>query len=441
MRKFCLHFYTIVNEKPIQAFTGLCAKIYKFCALIGKSFAINKNINYNYINVYGERIPSMLNQNLNSNNVKSFGILLNDPPDTDSGVYDLNRTSLLISDELYKYRCSGPVILDYVFGMSLLVIYSDDKASYFYLDRIILLNPGVTFSIVPMCTGCCVDIYTEQEHPLEKLEPINKEAFKDSVSELKLGEIYTFIYQETKQDFYFRGERHEPMEIMYVDKGEMHNIVDGHDILLGQQELVIIDHNSWHMQYSSSGVSLLTISFDSGSDLLTPITNMKLKASNYVKQLIEKMLHERSQQLTGSHDYLSSLLNICLIELLRDATCSKSAESVMPATIKCENQIIGRAVEEISKNIRHKYTVKDLAASINVSVTYLSRLFTTHLGMSPGKYITQIRLQECKALIREGELSIGEIAEQMGYASIQHFSAQFKNWFGLSPSEYAKSLL
>lgn len=383
----------------------------------------------------------MLNQNLNSNNVKSFGILLNDPPDTKSGVYTSSRTSLLISDELYKYKCSEAVVLDYVFGMSLLVIYSDDKVSYFYLDRIILLNPGVTFSIVPMCTGCCVDVYTKKDHPLEKLGPIIKEAFADSVSELGLGEIYTFLYQETKHDFYFRGERHEPLEIMYVDKGKMHNIVDGQDILLSQQELVIINHNSWHMQYSSSGVSLLTISFNSGSDLLVPITNMKLRASNYVKQLIEKMLHEQSQQLVGSHDYLSSLLNICLIELLREATCSKTAESVLPATIKYENYIIGRAVEEISKNIKHKFAVKDLAASINVSVTYLSRLFITHLGKAPGKYITQIRLQECKALIREGELSIGEIAEQMGYASIQHFSAQFKNWFGISPSEYAKSLL
>ena len=60
--------------------------------------------------------------------------------------------------------------------------------------------------------------------------------------------------------------------------------------------------------------------------------------------------------------------------------------------------------------------------------------------MPPGKYIIRIRLEECKTLLREGELPMGEIAEKMGFSSAQHFSKQFRSCFGISPSQYVRSL-
>ena len=45
-----------------------------------------------------------------------------------------------------------------------------------------------------------------------------------------------------------------------------------------------------------------------------------------------------------------------------------------------------------------------------------------------------------KTLLREGEYSMGGIARRMGFSSAQHFSKQFRRYFGITPTEYVKSL-
>lgn len=98
------------------------------------------------------------------------------------------------------------------------------------------------------------------------------------------------------------------------------------------------------------------------------------------------------------------------------------------------------AVQIISQRIRKKMTLEELASSVHVSVSYLYRIFNSYIGMPPGKYIARIRLEECKTLLREGELSMGDIAKTMGFSSAQHFSKQFRRYFGITPTEYVKSL-
>ena len=65
----------------------------------------------------------------------------------------------------------------------------------------------------------------------------------------------------------------------------------------------------------------------------------------------------------------------------------------------------------------------------------------TQMGISPGEYIRRVKLEESKCLIREGRMNFSKIAELLHYSSIHHFSRQFKDKFGMTPSEYAKSIV
>ena len=62
------------------------------------------------------------------------------------------------------------------------------------------------------------------------------------------------------------------------------------------------------------------------------------------------------------------------------------------------------------------------------------------ISFSMGKYIARIRIEECKMLLREGRLSMGQIASDMGFSSLQHFSRQFHTICGMTPSQYVRSL-
>ena len=56
--------------------------------------------------------------------------------------------------DVRELRADGPVVLDYVSGMPLLVIYEKDARSVYYLDRVLALRPGVRFSLAALGSGC-----------------------------------------------------------------------------------------------------------------------------------------------------------------------------------------------------------------------------------------------------------------------------------------------
>lgn len=349
----------------------------------------------------------------------------------------LTKTRLEISaaDQIPCYEAVNPVILDYISGMSLLVIHQEEGADIFYLDRVVSLEPGTRFSLMPMEESCCVDMLSSQEPTV--VGEIFVSDLEGQEKSLHFERIYTFLYQECANDFYFRGEKHKPYELTYVDRGELHNLVRGQDIVLGQQDFLIIDSGDWHTQYSDLPVSFLTVSFWAEDSSLSTIVNRRISMRPQFKSIFKKML-TRSEQDAYSGEYMESLLKVLLIELLQDTPAETAPQ--YPTASHWENEIVDRAMQLISQNLHRKLTLEELAELVHISVPYLYKLFQVHLGTSPGKYIAKIRIEECKILLREGQLSMGQIAARMGFSSQQQFSRQFSAICGISPTQYLRSL-
>ncbi|MBQ7328396.1 MAG: helix-turn-helix transcriptional regulator [Oscillospiraceae bacterium] len=345
------------------------------------------------------------------------------------------RLEIIAAPEIPRYEAEGPVILDYVSGMSLLVIHREENADIFYLDRVVSLQPGTNFSLMPMDDSCCVDVLSSQEPRI--VGQVSVSDLENQSKDLQFERIYTFLYQECTQDFYFRGESHKPYELTYVDRGKLHNLVRGQDIVLGQQDFMIFDSNDWHTQYADQPVSFLTVSFWAGEGSLSAITNKRIPMRTQFKSIFKKMLTQ-SEEDAYSKEYMESLMKILLIELLQD-TPTESAPQY-PTASHWENEIVDRAMQLISQNLHRRLSLEELAELVHVSVPYLYKLFQVHLGTSPGKYIAKIRIEECKILLREGQLSMGQIAARMGFSSQQQFSRQFSAICGISPTQYLRSL-
>lgn len=71
--------------------------------------------------------------------------------------------------------------------------------------------------------------------------------------------------------------------------------------------------------------------------------------------------------------------------------------------------------------------------------TYLSTLFSTVEGITIEQYIIRQKIERVKELLFYDELSLSEIAYQLGYSSIAHLSAQFKKVTGQTPSQFKKT--
>jgi AraC-like DNA-binding protein len=77
-----------------------------------------------------------------------------------------------------------------------------------------------------------------------------------------------------------------------------------------------------------------------------------------------------------------------------------------------------------------------LADALNMDYHYLSTLFSSVENTTIEKYIILQKIERVKELIVYNELTLSEVAYQMGYSSVQHLSTQFKKITGYTPSHF-----
>lgn len=353
------------------------------------------------------------------------------------------RTVSVTRDTVVQYAVTEPLHLDYDTGMSILAVaQSDGDFVYFYLDKPVCLNPGIRFSIVPYQEACSVTMSAEDGHwPQESVPnaPIRELALS---RQLQVARVYTFFYHEKERGFFFRGEAHSMLELTYVDKGSIHSVADGLDLVLDQGDMAVYGPDQWHMQYADPDCapSYITVTFDLVGNNLSSLFNRKFRTPQKAVQLLQAMLRERDTNDAYSADMLMCLLNQLLLTILRESDNTAEAPLRTANAINSENEVVGHAQRFISDNIRLKLSVPAVAREVGVSPSYLTALFHKNLQISPGEYIRRAKLQESKVMIREGKMNFTEIAQLLQYSTVHHFSRQFKEKFGITPTEYARSI-
>ena len=380
-------------------------------------------------------------RNLNQVSFQGFG---NVPPERSQSakLFEKNEAVLLnlSQTETVIYLAKADTWVTFDNGISVLSVSKDgDNYQHFYLDKPVCIKSGVRFAVSPFMGEATAFLYSK-EAPLE-MGTRSSDILRVE-RQFRVESIYTFWYQEKEQGFLFPGESHPMAELTYVDQGALHSVADGQDLLLKQGDLVIYGPGQWHMQYADIGVAprFVTISFEIQGMELAPLMNRKFTAPQNVVTLLQNMLREQERMDPFSNEIILSQLNLLLLFLLRESAAPRGGKLQTSNAIHSENEIIRQAQQYISSHIREKLSVPLVARQVDVSPSYLTALFHKNLQISPGEYIRRIKLQESKQMIRENNLNFTEIAAELQYSTVHHFSRQFKEKFGITPTEYAKSV-
>ncbi|MCY6960170.1 response regulator transcription factor [Clostridium brassicae] len=94
------------------------------------------------------------------------------------------------------------------------------------------------------------------------------------------------------------------------------------------------------------------------------------------------------------------------------------------------------ALNYIENNFRDNIMLKDVANYMKFSTTYLSKRFKKDMGTNFNKYLTQKRIEEAKKMLESTNISINDIAFDVGYNEPNYFCKVFKKLEGVTPSEY-----
>ena len=172
--------------------------------------------------------------------------------------------------------------------------------------------------------------------------------------------------------------------------------------------------------------------------------NEALHVSEKEKQILSELVEKIEMELQQKIDKHSQELIIVNLELIMKY-CHRYYERQFYTRTNTNRDFIVRfekyleayfASDELRKN--GLPTLKQCGQALNMSGSYLSDLLKLETGRSAKDHIHSYIIEKAKTLLLNSNATISEVAYDLGFEYVQHFSKLFKSKTGINPSEYKK---
>lgn len=177
------------------------------------------------------------------------------------------------------------------------------------------------------------------------------------------------------------------------------------------------------------GIKAKQVLIRAGLSPACPIFNYS--DSDLLIESLDKMITE-ARNVQASDLMLSGLLYQFLARLVHREQSHEPAYDKNPDS----SRYVAKAVEYIEKNYAGILSVNGMAAFLKIDRSYLSTLFSRHLGISPRDFIINYRINKASELLGNPLLSIGDVARSVGYKDPLQFSKTYRKVKGVSPSKF-----
>jgi len=250
---------------------------------------------------------------------------------------------------------------------------------------------------------------------------------------------------------------HDFTELAYVLSGKGKYLIEGEEFDVEAGDLVICNPGVKHTHIVCNPKEP-TIEFISGfTDFHfknMAANSIELSDKSYIlhttaelKQEISKhcysMIAERESNQVGRYFMFKTHLAQMLILVMREiADVEKPEQKGYNFETYNKNYAVNRIISYLNENYEHKISLEQIAHNMYLSPVYISKIFKEETGESPINYLIKIRLEKAKDILLNSDGgSIKNIANQVGYDDVYHFSKLFKKYYGISPLYYKKKAM
>lgn len=273
---------------------------------------------------------------------------------------------------------------------------------------------------------------------------------------LTVDGIYTVHYFEYTKDFAYSGEMHNFWELVYADKKNLLITAGAKEVELEAGQIYIHKPNEFHNIRCDGkrAANSVIISFDCDSPELFSVAGQVLTADEEERRYIGNVVKEASSAFSTrlSDPYISVMEKaedgeFCCEQLIRLniemllISLIRSNKNKKPPAIKKNSTILAEITDYLSENVENKVTFRDVVKKFNLSPSVLKKIFREQVGCGVMDYFTRLKIDRAKEMIREEKYNFTEISERLEFNNSQYFTTVFKRVSGMTPSEYAKSVV
>ncbi|WP_337885527.1 AraC family transcriptional regulator [Fischerella thermalis] len=182
-----------------------------------------------------------------------------------------------------------------------------------------------------------------------------------------------------------------------------------------------------------------TLLFSLGAEVDAPedielIPQFATKRDPLIQGILLSLQEEVNSNIQANNLYVEQLTTTLVIHLLRKY-CVKQPV-IATNSDGLPKHKLRKTLEYIHTHLNQDIKLADLAGSVGMSQYYFVRLFKQSMGIAPYQYVIQQRVEKSKQLLKQGKVTITDIALQCGFANQSHFTKHFRQITGVTPKAY-----
>lgn len=266
--------------------------------------------------------------------------------------------------------------------------------------------------------------------------------------------LYSCILERGEEERLYQA--HDFVELAVILGGSGNFLLNGETIPVREGDLVLINPGTFHKSLLVSTPKLKAIegylAFTDVQYRDCPKNSLPLFSGNErifhmpesMKKEILRLLKSMDQEVRTPHLGQYSMLKAYLIQLLcliarENMQKEEAKEPLGRFTFRSPNKkyAVQQIEQYLQEHYREKISLEQIASNMYLSSFYISKIFKSETGDSPINYLIGIRMEKAKEILSEHpDASLQEVAAQVGYDDVYHFSKLFKKYYGISPGYY-----
>ncbi len=285
--------------------------------------------------------------------------------------------------------------------------------------------------------------------------PYTRQSIDNTVHVSTIAMIH---YLELARHFVNQGETHDFWELVYMDSGEAEVTAKNKTFTLKQGEAGFHKPNEFHALrvIGDTPPNAFVINFVCKSKAMDHFKGKHLTVPAPLRKYITGIIAEgrnafylginnpylaqlepKEDAPVGSKQLIKLYLETFLILLMR---FDKDTQALHPGQLPTADPLIARVKDILGNHIYGKISVEEICTRLNFSRTYLSAHFKRHCGCTITEYLTHLKMEQAKQLLRQEQYNISQISDLLCYDNPHYFARVFKNSTGMSPSQYKQSV-